>query len=240
MTEQQQSPPEPANADLDLASPSAIMAEFLTADVMDSIELVAAKPKLISANIDGMLEDDDLLALFTAGGVPGAGRVPTHAASDIKVQRERHHSVARMIAQGMSHQLIATLTGYEPGYIGILLEAPSMEALVSHYRAQVGNAHDIIIERVRYAGMSALEQLISKFESGEAVDDSTLVAVAKLGLDRSGHGPTSRLAVMTSPDGPTSERLAALERAARQQSAPYILNHKQPSTPLLEAGDGNA
>jgi hypothetical protein len=50
--------------------------------------------------------------------------------------RERHHSAARLIAEGRSMAEVGAITGYSPSRISILKQSPDFQELVQVYKAQ--------------------------------------------------------------------------------------------------------
>lgn len=111
---------------------------------------------------------------------------------DVQVLRARHHSVARLLAAGLPEGIVAELTDFTAPYISTLKNNPSMAQLIAHYRAGPTAAAEAIAEKLRSVGTQALARLESQIEK---LDSNQLLALAKLGLDRSGHGPQSKMAV---------------------------------------------
>jgi hypothetical protein len=112
--------------------------------------------------------------------------------SVIKALRARHHQLARMMAQGLPTQDLVAATGYSESRISILKSDPTFRELVSYYERVV---EDVYIEtHARLAGISntALDIINERMEDDpEKISMGQLIEVAKLGADRTGHGPTS-------------------------------------------------
>lgn len=199
--------------------------------------------KIVTCTVEGVLEEEDLLALVAGqaeGKPPAALEDPTNLA---KI-RERHHGVARQIAAGYSQTLVARICGYTDGYLSVLLNNPAMQELVEMYRLQHASSTQLIAESLRTVGLKALEKLNDKLEADEITDTHELVGVAKLGLDRAGHGPTSTQHTISEHHLIDHAQLKKLNDEARAQSKGYIVPVREvraalaPPAPLeQESGD---
>jgi len=139
---------------------------------------------------------------------------------DVATLRARHHSVARLLASGMPEGTVADLTGFDGNYISVLKNNPSMVELVNHYRAPNNAVVEVIAERLRTVGHAALERLAQEIPE---MDHHALIATAKLGVDRSGNGPMSKVAhEHTHILDPV--KVAALAESARRQNAERIVS----------------
>lgn len=190
--------------------------------------------QIITCEIDGFLEPSDLAALV--GGSPEAEAPQASSDSviqpppvveednpaDLKKIREKHHSVARLVASGLSHSMVAQLSGYTASYLSVLLNNPSMEELVSFYRAANGNAAQVITENLRTVGSKALEKLASKIE-GDQLNPTELIAAAKLGFDRAGHGPKTTHEIESKTHVFDHAAIAELNRKALSESRENIV-----------------
>jgi hypothetical protein len=195
-------------------------------------------PKIVTCTIEGILEPDDLVLL---GEEPGAVALastsqavaaPSLEGLDIQRVKEKHHSVARLAAQGLTQRLIATITGYTESYLSVLLGSPAMEDLVTFYRMQAGNPTEVIGEKLRDTSMQAVERLGDRLNE-DRLSNQELIALAKLGLDRSGHGPTQKHEVQNTSHIFDHAQLAELNRKAREGSKDYIM----PARKALPAPD---
>jgi len=164
-------------------------------------ESVKAAAPIVTCTIEGILEEEDLRALVLGTPLPSmpeaavapATPEPELVDGDLKKIREKHHSLARMIADGMTQRMAGRIAGFSESYVSILLNSPSMQELIELYRIQNGAAHRVIAEKLRSVGMKAVEALDKALDANELKDPHALAAVAKLGLDRSDHGPSSRV-----------------------------------------------
>ena len=146
---------------------------------------------IVTCTVEGILEEEDLRELTLSAPVEAvADEDPT----DLKRVKEKHHSVARMLASGLSQRMVANLCGYTESYLSILLNNPAMQELVELYRIQYGSAAQVITEKLKTVGLKAMEEIEGRLDDAEIRSKITLQdlqGIAKLGLDRGGHGPSS-------------------------------------------------
>lgn len=193
--------------------------------VPEGLEL---KPVMTTCTIEGVLDEEDLRQLVVEpGDVTPAADDP----SDLSKIREKHHHVARLVAGGMQQRLVANITGYTESYISILLNNPSMKELVELYRIQHGAAVQLATEKLKTVGLKALEKLDEKLDKDE-LNNQEILAAAKLGLDRSGHGPQSKHSVVEEHHVIDHAQLKALNEEARRRNADYIVPQDQVRTAL--------
>lgn len=204
---------------------------------------LSSLPKIITCTIEGILEPEDLAGLRGGSRAQGAGEKPSAPKpvddpADLKRVREKHHSVARLIATGTTQRLTATITGYTESYLSILLNNPAMQELVEFYRMQHGNAVEVIGEKLRAGALGAVERLVDKME-GDELNAQELLGLAKLGLDRSGHGPSSKQEIIKESHVYDYAQLAELNRLAREGSKEYILSPEAVRGQLLPPKDSS-
>jgi hypothetical protein len=146
---------------------------------------------------------------------------------DIKTLRSRHHGVARMLAEGVPEGVVAEMTGYDRAYVSTLKNTPAMVELISFYRGPKNEAAKLIGERLRVAADMSLEIIEERLKKPEEADKLTindLTAVAKLGFDRSGHGPQSTVHNIEEHRLVLPEELQELNRNARMKDASRIVD----------------
>lgn len=182
-------------------------------------EGLQVRPTMTTCTIEGALEEEDLRQLLLS---PSDVAPSEEDPSDLKKIKEKHHHVARLIADGLSQRLVANICGYTETYISILLNSPAMQELVELYRIQNGKATQVAIEKLKTVGLKALEQLDEKLEAKE-LNNNELLQAAKLGLDRSGHGPTSTHKIAAETHVFDHAKLAELNAKARRENAEYIV-----------------
>jgi hypothetical protein len=189
--------------------------------------------QIITCTIEGILEPEDLAALASGALDTDAevenitqGLAPVDDPSNLKKLRERHHSVARLIASGLTQSLVAQMTGYTQSYVSILLNNPAMQELVELYRVQYGSAAQIIGEKLRTVALQSVEEIVDRLNDPvqrKGIDIHGLTAVAKLGLDRSGHGPTSTTHHVNENHSIDHAQLAEINMRAREGSRERIV-----------------
>jgi hypothetical protein len=162
--------------------------------MMDLSDVVATSDMLgseiVTCTVEGVLEESDLRELLLSKDEAAETPAEVDDPADLTRLKERHHSVARMLASGLNQRMVATICKYDEAYLSVLLNAPAMQELVAFYRIQNGNAAQVIGERLRTVGLKAVEKLDEKIDAGE-LSNQELLGTAKLGLDRGGYGPSS-------------------------------------------------
>lgn len=197
--------------------------EEQTLDLSQIIVPADAIPKpMVTCTVEGILDEGDLRELML--GVEAAAGEPLEIEdpSDLKKIRERHHSVARMIAGGLSQRMVAQLCGYTESYLSILLNNPAMQELIELYRIQHGSAQQIAIEKLRTVGMKALEALDKDLDANLLTKQEKL-SLAKLGLDRGELGPSSTSKVLREDHIFDHAELQRRNADARNRNAPFIV-----------------
>lgn len=105
---------------------------------------------------------------------------------------ERHHRLARALAEGMSETEAAIVVGYSVSRISILKDDPSFKDLVAHYAEQVQERFADLQDRLSALAATAVDELNDRLEiSPEDFSNDDLRKLAALAADRTGHGPTS-------------------------------------------------
>lgn len=199
-------------------------------EISDSFaeSLAASNPSTrvaaVTCMIEGPLMPEDIQQYLT-----DHGQLTTTTKAhekDVALLRERHHSVARLLAEGVPTCVIATTTGYTPEYIGTLAHAPAMMELIAHYKAPGNLAARQIGENLRRVAGMALESIENDLIAGTLTATEKLAA-AKLGYDRSGHGPQSSVHSVTEHHLIDHAEIAARNREARQRDAPMIIHPEE-------------
>jgi hypothetical protein len=115
-----------------------------------------------------------------------------------------------------------------------------MQELVDLYRVQYGSTAMVIGEKLRTVGMKALEKLSDQLDRDKIDDPHALTGIAKLGLDRSGHGPSTTTHNVTESHIIDHARIKELNEAAKAQSREFIVPVREVRDALrLEAPDAN-
>lgn len=150
--------------------------------------------------------------------------------------RDNHHRVARAVASGISNGQAAALCGITIGRVSQLRQDPAFNELVAHYRGLLTadwiEGTDTVTEflgSVRTKSLAMLEdKLCAASENNEFLPTRELVAMAELGLDRTGYGKQSKTFNVNAD-------FASLLEAARQRSG--RAKEINPSPPLSPIAD---
>lgn len=82
----------------------------------------------------------------------------------LKQLRHRHHLLARLLAEGKSHQEAAFVAGYDLPRVSILLNDPAFADLVRYYESCV---HEVFVdaqERAKNLAIAAIDELHGRIE----------------------------------------------------------------------------
>jgi hypothetical protein len=159
------------------------------------------------------LTDHDLVVLD-----PGMTTAPEF--DGLKRLRDRHHMLARCLAQGMSESEAAAVTGYTNARISVLKENPAFEDLVAMYKAHVDVAFANVQERMASLALDAVDELHTRLEeTPEEFDVGDLIDVTKLTADRTGNGPVTRQVNLNVNVGMADRLRHARERVALSRQA---------------------
>lgn len=143
--------------------------------------------KAITAELERELGLDDVESLLTEKGV---------AAPQIKEFRERHHALARHIAEGKKPGEAAILCRYSQSRMSILLADPAFNELVAHYRTMVNEKFSEFQEKLAELALDAAHILQDRMEDRpEDLSDALVLQIIQVGADRTGHGPSQKTEV---------------------------------------------
>lgn len=107
--------------------------------------------------------------------------------------RERHHALARVLAQGMADADAASVTGYSLSRISILKRDPSFIELLAHYRGVENGLLAEFSQRASQLSMTAMDAILDELEDApEKVPLATKLEIAKFAADRTGHAPVQK------------------------------------------------
>ena len=112
--------------------------------------------------------------------------------STIKKLRERHHALAKLLAQGTPPGEAGMICGYVGSRVSILLSDPAFKELVTFYRESVTERYFDMHEAAAALGRDAIEELHERLEDEpESFTIPALMELSKTMMDRVGHGPSS-------------------------------------------------
>jgi len=114
----------------------------------------------------------------------------------IKKLRERHHALARMLADGMAPAEAAIVCGYSLSRISILQSDPAMMELIAHYRDVRTERYFDGMQAMSELHLDATEELRERLESDpESFTHGQIMELMKLTADRTGKGPSTKTEV---------------------------------------------
>lgn len=133
----------------------------------------------------------------------------------LKRLSDRHHALARNLAEGMSPGDAAIVCGYVLSRVSILQTDPAFKELVEFYRRDIQAQYVGLHEQLSGLAKDAAAELADRLEeTPEKISVGQLMELTKMGADRTGFGPqTSALNVNVNVD------LASKLEAARKRVA---------------------
>lgn len=199
------------------------------------------KLPLITCTVEGLVEEKDLAEyceLVSKGEVLSP---ENKSETDVQQLRARHHSVARLLAAGTPEGVVAAITRYSPAYISNLKHSPAMQELIAHYRGPHQEAAQVLGEKLRVMADQATDLLMEKMvNEPDELTPTELVAISKLGHDRSGMGPSSKLDVNAQHTVVDLAELQRLRNSVREAESPRISRTVTPLLPSLSKDDDDA
>lgn len=114
-------------------------------------------------------------------------------AKPVQRLRDRHHALARCLAQGMTDSEASAVTGYDPSRISILKGSPDFASLVAHYRKVEDSLLGEFVDRATTLTLTAMNELQDRLEEAPTeVSSPMLLEIVKTGADRIGHAPVAK------------------------------------------------
>lgn len=139
----------------------------------------------VEVDVLGELDEGDLALLDEPRGADAAPVV-------LKL-RERHHALARLLAEGRTPGEAALMTRYSQSRVSILLSDPAFQDLVAHYRETVNEEFVDFQRKLSELAIDAAHVLQERMEDApDDLADSLLLRVVEVGADRTGHGPSAK------------------------------------------------
>lgn len=142
----------------------------------------------LTAVVEEALSEEDIASLQTERGVKSAPVVGK--------MRDRHHALARMLAEGHSEGSCAIALRYDISRVSVLKSDPAFQELVRHYRTLVNDEFVGLQQKLASLGVDAADILQERLEeTPDEVSTPQLMQLLTLTADRTGHGPTSKTEV---------------------------------------------
>jgi hypothetical protein len=153
---------------------------------LSDLRISGRRTTVLEGNVVRELSAEDLAKLDEPRGVKA---VP------LKRLSQRHHALARYIAEGVTMQNAGTLLGYDPARISVLKSDPTFMELVEFYSNDIQqkyvDKHEVLAGVMVDAALEIQERLDDD-EKREKISMRDLIKVVELGADRTGFGPTVR------------------------------------------------
>lgn len=166
-------------------------------------------PAPLELNYEGLLSPGDLAVL-------GEESTSVSGAAPPEQMRDRHHTIARMLALGFKQTQIAAVTGMTASRISIIKGSPAFEELYQFYKNEAGAEFRDLTERFKHIGMEVTGELMTRLaDKPEEISIGELRELLKTVADRSGYGPVQKNINLTATIDP--EQLERLKDAARQK-----------------------
>lgn len=143
---------------------------------------IATNPTILSVR---PLTRDDLLVLRERRPPQGI----------VKVFRDSHHRVARLVASGLRNEDVLLRSGYSLQRLYTLSQDPAFQELVAQYREKVSAAfvegvdefYSVATSNMLKAEVQLSEKLDASIDSGEFLPTKDLLAISRDAADRFGH-----------------------------------------------------
>ena len=120
--------------------------------------------------------------------VPAGNPVQT-----LKRVGDRHHALARMLAEGVAEGEAGAILGYSSVRVSILKQDPMFRELLGLYRNKAVSEYDRVAEKIYGLTNDAAAELQNRLEEApEAFSVPQLLDIATKMGDRAGYGPTSK------------------------------------------------
>lgn len=150
-------------------------------EAMLNLRTTGRSSKHLWASFAREVSDEDILATQEERGTP---------AKPLKKIRQRHHALAKALADGIPPGEAGLLCGYTASHVSILQADPSFKDLIKFYNDSKREKYLDLHDKLAQLGEDAVDELSERLE--ESPDDLSvgqLLEISKMSLDRSGHGP---------------------------------------------------
>lgn len=144
--------------------------------------------------------------------------------SALKRLGERHHALARLIAEGRRPSEAAMIMGYDVSRVSILQDDPAFAELVKFYAADQAQVYRGLHEKLAGISSDAMDLIQDRLETvGDKVPLKELRELAQMGADRTGAGPTSTQVNVNVGIG---DRLEAARRRVAERTLELTVNRE--------------
>lgn len=155
----------------------------------------------------------------------------------LKKLGDRHHLIARLVAQGTKTGEIMAITGMCVSRISILKGDPTFKELVAHYQAVNEGAYADFTDRATLAALTAINNIQEKLEDEEnPIPVSMELEIAKAFADRTGYAPVQKSLAVTA-NVELGSRLAAAQKRLASSFVETTLTLSEDISVAREAPD---
>ena len=171
---------------------------------LGELALTGRKSVPLRWNVLRPLRASDLALLAS-----GAGRAPVH----LKKVRDRHHGLARLLAGGVCESEAAAIMGYTPSRVSVLKQDPAFSELLELYRDKADGVFSNVLDQTAGLALDVVTEIRDRLEEDpESFKAEDLRRLLETTMDRTGHGPSSKVEHHHTHD------LAAKINAARERA----------------------
>lgn len=159
------------------------------------------------------LSEADLVAFAEAPS-------PKHEQKPLDRLRQRHHTLARLIATGgLTDGQACVIAGFSQARLSIIKNDPSFKELVRFYEDEHAREMRSFSAQLAGVGIEALEEIQTRLEeSPEAISTQTLLDIVTKVADRTGHGPSTTSKQEVNVTVGLADRLKAARQKAMEAS----------------------
>lgn len=168
--------------------------------------------------------------LISSGQTP-----PTKKLSPIMEIRDRHHRVAKLVAQGVPNVEICAIVGVSPTRLQIYKGDPAFQELVAHYSEITKALYIDTATRLSDLAATAVTVLQERLEDDPAqFSNKDLTNLAMAAADRSGNGPSSTVKVQTTD---VAKVIEALKKSDVIEGTSRVISREDENTQPTNSGE---
>jgi hypothetical protein len=148
--------------------------------------------------------------------------------------RDSHHLVAKLIALGLTNEIIAAKTGFSIGRVKTLRDVPAMQELVAQYRSvseaefreEISTFYSLATANMLIAERMLNDRLVDAMDDGTAIPIKELLAVSSDRADRFGF-PKTGVNVNLNADfaSQLDKAIARSQLARREERETKVIEH---------------
>ncbi len=163
----------------------------------------------------------------------------------VKVLRDRHHHMAKLVAMGLRPFEVAEQGGYSISTVSLFLHDPAFQELVAMYsgadleafRQERDEYYASVNHNRNLAARQINDQLVEADETGEKIPISRLVTVHADAADRTGYGKQTNYTVKLD-FAAELDRAVAASRAVKESRTITLVANQVPETIDRTGPDG--